>query len=548
MRVAMVWLLVAVAVGIGGWLLLGGSGDGAALTPPNGVGGGGDVPVTPGRSGDADLSAGGEFARAVPTRELTTPAPTDLASRMTACVQVVDYERGTPIAGAVVRRLKGGAEIGFTDERGIVELPLAEREQLGIVAERYLTRLAATRLGSTTSAPQRVQLVRDRWSVRHRFVLRSEPGSAAVPEATMVVLSRGQAEAPNHTDAVVQRARLEDARLTELFAGLAPARVVQDGENVRFAIGVPYTLEFATRDGLAARVELAAVDTARIVRVDLQPGAFVRGRIVGGGQQPLAGAEITRRVESGDGGGPLALRCVTGESGAFAFGPLPNGPVTLLVRHVDHEPRAFGPIDVAAAGTPEIALVPLPQNALRGRVRRRPGGEPVAGAAVAWTLGGNPPITAVTAADGTFRLAASGDAAGRLVVSKPGYVPLAELVEAAAPMRDYDLLPAVTADRVAAGLTGVLTGVVVRAGQPLAGATVRWVPGAPAAAPEPTGRRAISGHVLTLPLTVSTDGEGVFTLETDRFGPGRLELADGGAGLDVEAIAGQRRDGLRLGN
>jgi hypothetical protein len=53
--------------------------------------------------------------------------------------------------------------------------------------------------------------------------------------------------------------------------------------------------------------------------------------------------------------------------------------------------------------------------------------------------------------------------------------------------------------------------------------------------------------VPTLPLVVATDAEGMFRLETNAFGPGRITFAEAESpGLDVVAVAGRRHDGLRL--
>ncbi|MCA8951097.1 MAG: carboxypeptidase regulatory-like domain-containing protein [Planctomycetes bacterium] len=546
MRAALLLLVVAVAGGLAFWLWAAGETPSPGPRDP-------DSPSNPaaveqqsppaGESATSDQPIAGDAARAVPTRTaVDVSAPTDLADAPTACLLAVDHATGQPVAGAVVQRLKGGAEIAFTDERGFAELPLAEREQLAVVAERYLMRMAATRLGSSRSEPQRVELVRDQWSVWHRLELRG-PGGRAVAAAFARIDALGDPEPLAHPDPVVARARAEDDRLRTLFAPLHESIRIENGEELRFASGRPYALEVAAVDDLAARIRLDAADRGRTLRVDLQPGLFVAGVVQGDKGRALAGATLSRQ-----GGDPLGLICTTTANGRFAFGPLPAGDLTLLVRHPDHEPTAFA----TGAGRSDVVITlhALPSSTLRGRVRRRPGLEPIEGATVSWTATSNPPLTARTAADGTFTLPTTGDVAGRLLVSAPACIVLEELVAPGAPFADYDVLPALTADRLAGRLTAVLAGVVFDAqSRPLANAGVRWVPAAEPQPQLPSGRRTVSGLVLQLPLTVTSRADGSFELETDRFGPGRLCLLVDGrpdAGIETTAVAGTKQDDYRL--
>lgn len=536
MRAAFVVLLLILAGGLAFWF---GSGAGEPVPP---VEPGVDAPPAPKQQ---PTPAAGEGLRtgaeAVATRAAAEPgSPADLADRPTACLLVVDHGNGAPIAGAAIRRMKDGAEIGFTDERGLAELPLREREQLAVLADRYLMRMAATRLGSTSAEPQRVALVKDRWSVWHRFELRAAADGSAVDEAFVTIAAQGEPGAASHEDPVVQRAREEDLRLTGLLRPPASSTLLENGAELRFSKGRAYELELGAAGGLVATLRLEPSDRDRRIRVDLLAGDWVDGVVLGDKGSPLAGAVITRR-----GGGPLGLQCTTGGDGRFSFGPLPRGKVTLLVRHPDHEPVAFG--EIGTSDEPTITLRELPRSTLRGRVRRRPDLEPIAGATVSWSATANPPVTAVTGADGTFRLAATGDVAGRLLVSAPGCIALAELVAPGAPFADYDLLPSSTAERVDKKLTAVLAGVVFDGqSRPAGGVTVRWIPDDPPAGPSPSGRRTISGHALLLPLSVTTAADGSFELETAHLGRGRLALSGDGGGVATVAVAGTRKDGHRL--
>ncbi len=226
------------------------------------------------------------------------------------------------------------------------------------------------------------------------------------------------------------------------------------------------------------------------------------------------------------------------------------GALSLDVRHGDHEPLAFGPLQVPATGQ-RIVLVPLPGTTLRGRVRVRPGLQPLAGATVQWRPNGGSAVTTISAADGTFALRATGSSSARLQVQAAGHVPYAELVEPSAPFADYDVWPAERAVRVELGLSASLAGSVVDAeGRPVPGVAVRWQPARPTPPAVDVGsalRRVLEGAVLDLPGVATTVDDGTFVLETNRFGAGQVVIVDGEpTGVAAEAIAGQTRDGLRL--
>ncbi|MBM4061717.1 MAG: carboxypeptidase regulatory-like domain-containing protein [Planctomycetes bacterium] len=321
-----------------------------------------------------------------------------------------------------------------------------------------------------------------------------------------------------------------------------------DGGTVRFTAPGDYVVEAATPGGHVGRAAFRAdnFSAGKIVRIPLERGRFVAGTVVGavaGAPAPLRGAELTLQ-----GGDPLGLVATTGGDGGFRIGPLLPGEITLLVRHGDHEPLAFGP--VAGDGL-RIVLRPLPQTALRGRVRARPGGQPIAGARLSWAPEGAAVVTALSGEDGTFQLAATGARAARLMIGAPGFVPYVELVEPGAAFLDYDLWPASPDERLALGLTARLVGSVVdRGGTPLQGVSVRWIPARLVPPPGVLGRRVLDGATLDLPRVAATGTDGAFVLEVSQFGPGRVCLAAAGpdatGGVAVEAVAGRTVDGLRL--
>lgn len=325
-------------------------------------------------------------------------------------------------------------------------------------------------------------------------------------------------------------------------------RLTNDTE-VRFVAAGEFTIEAASTMGLVARID-TRIDAlprsgAPPIRVPMVDGAFAVGSVVGlASGKPIAEARLSLQ-----GGEPLGLVATTAGDGSFRFGPLLPGRVTLLVRHGDHEPLAFGPL-VVPADDVRIALQPLPQTSLRGRVRTRPTLRPLAGATVSWTPPGSAPVTATTDADGQFTLRATGNQDARLAVQAVGHLAYAELVAPGAPFADYDVWPAVTSERLAHGLSALLEGIVVDAeGRPRAGLDVRWRPARPAAAPTGVpGRRVLEGGALELPLGARTGDDGAFRIETNAFGEGRLVVADDptGRGLAATATAGQTTHGLRL--
>lgn len=523
-----------------------------------------ESPVIPQKPGPASTTR--VAASTVATRALASkPATEELAERPTACILVVDRDSKQPVAGAAVRRVQGGADLAFTDERGLASVPLKQAEQLAVIAAGYLLRMAPTQLGSTEAEPQRVLMVRDEWSIVRRFQFVGRDGRNA-PEAFVRFrprLETGPATSlPSTVDGVTARAWQEHAMLAGLpvCADVAVQlgkwsqdrvhRIAHLGE-VRFAMPGEFLAEVATETGLVGQATLrleaaTAGQPSTTIRIDLERGDFAAGTVVGlGSMQPLAGAEVTLQ-----GGEPLGLLATTGSDGSFRLGPLPSGQAMLNVRHGDHQPLAWGPIATNATNV-KVLLQPLPKSTLRGRVRSRPDLQPIAGARLSWSPNGAAAVTATTGADGTFQLAATGETAARLAISAPGFVAYAELVQPGSPFAEYDLWPGTPEVRIAKGLSARLVGIVVDAqGRAVPGVSVRWIPAQrtePAGMP---GRRTLDGGTLELPLIVATGTDGAFLLETTQFGAGRVCLAEAGpsaaGGIETVAVAGTIKDGLRL--
>jgi len=482
-----------------------------------------------------------------------------LADRATACLQVVDYQTKKPIAGAIVRSMHNGADVSFTDERGIATLALEQPQQLAVVFDNYLLRLAPVQLGSTEQAPQVVQLVPDQWSIRRRFLFDDPAGNAITDVYVRMRPAADQARSSLPVpagDAVLRRAWTEH----EMLAPRAVSRdvAVQLGEYdkdrvhhftdrtsiVRFVAPGDYILEAATTTGLVARTTVAVVPGSEPPpqRIAMIGGAWIEGRVTDLGGAGLADAAITVQ-----GSEPLGLRSTTAKDGAFTIGPLRNGAVTLLVRHGLHEPLAFGPINAPAADV-QIKLRALQRQALRGRVRSRPDHSPVAEAVVIWQVPNGAAITARTDTDGRFELQAAGEIAAKFIVQAPGYLTYSELVDPGAAFANYDIWPAVTAIRLEKGITATLEGLVFGwDGLPVANVAVRWTPDSPSAGVGLPGRRILEGATLKLPGVATTDSSGAFVIETNQFGSGRVSLqTDPSKDVMTTAIAGETNNGLEL--
>lgn len=507
---------------------------------------------------------GGTLVSAAEQQAESRPAR-DLASSPTVFLQVFDRVSTQPVGGAAVHRYHGGDLIEFTDREGRCGLPLAKEEQLAVVADDYLLRLCPVRPGSSADLPQRVLLERDVFSQRGRFQFRRPDGTRV--ESVIVRLQAQGKDSPASTQPKrlalagpeVQRAWLEHTMIASLqpFGHLhvqlglraTPQRhILRGNDEVRFCTGGLYEFEAATMAGLVARgvfqVE-SIVDEPLLVT--MEAGRFVDGIVLAAdGRTPCPGAQIT--TANGD---PLQLLATTGNDGAFRIGPFGGGVLTLEVRHRDHEILLHGPIPSDSVGV-RVVLQALPADLLRGRVRGRPGLQPIGGATISVMDPTGQPVTAQSDADGWFRLRLSAKETARLAIAAPGYLPYSELVEPGTlTVADFDLWPANTGVRLAERMTALLRGIVVDAqGRPMAGIPVRWQAAEVPPALGIPGRRIVDGGVLALPSIATTGSDGAFEIETLHAGAGVLFPVDGVSteqdGLRIDIALGQTRDGLRL--
>jgi hypothetical protein len=430
------------------------------------------------------------------------------------------------------------------------------------VFDGYLLRLVPTRLGSTEAEPQQVLLVRDVWSRRRSFHF-VDPEHKGVAEAFVRFRPREPSTARSPVpagDTLLQRAWTEHTMLAGMPAcdsvpvqlgSFAEHRVhrLADGAEVRFVCPGVFTLEVATPGGLVGsselRIEGRPVRWVETVRIQLVRGETVSGLVVNAATSaPLLQAELTVQ-----GGEPLGLVATTAADGAFAIGPLPPGRVTLNVRHGDCEPQAVGPLTAPAGGV-RIALQPLPQTSLRGRVRSRPELTPLAGA-------DDRVVTRSRCArDGDeqsrWHLRAGRNGHDGREAARAGARPPVLCRARRAGLAVRRVRPVA---RHAVGPTGEAPQqhVARRRGRcrraPRGQCDRALAAGAADRARGIPGRRVLEGATLELPLVATTGTDGAFALETSRFGPGKLTLvgAETAAGrIDVEAMAGKTINGLRL--
>jgi hypothetical protein len=458
-----------------------------------------------------------------------------------------------------VFRCLDGAQLNFTDQRGLAGVPLKEPEQLGIAADGFFLRMVPTRPGSTETAPQKTTLVADDVSMRCRFRFVDEHGAVVAAVKVRLRPQQQQAAAPTlpvpaavHAGgAEAERAFSEHVKLALLLGGTGlrwqlgqqNQTLIFDlrGEDdVRFLASGIYMLEAGAADG---RVGKAVFSVGRrnedVLTVQLAPGKAIAGVVVDSKTEaPVAGAEIA--VQGGD---PLGARAVSDAAGRFRLAPLADGEFALAVRHDDHDSRVVGPFAAGEAAA-KIALQPLGGAVLRGRVRARPDGAPVAGATVTAIDAQAQTATTTSKDDGSFVLTMSSRDDVRLSIGAVGFLAYGEIIAAKAAALDFDLWPAEPSVRLQKGLTAMFAGFVVDDhGVHQVSMPVRVQFDQPAATIELPGRRVIDGGGLLLPQVALTGSDGAFAIETAQAGPGWVFPVDGQTtpqgGSRIDAVLGK---------
>lgn len=167
-------------------------------------------------------------------------------------------------------------------------------------------------------------------------------------------------------------------------------------------------------------LDVAAGERRDGVRLVLEPGGTVAGRVTGPNGEPIAGAVVRTRGHWPH--GPLEAR--TDEAGRYRIGGLPLGTVAVRADHPDHvEASGEATIEPAGAGSAEVQLDLVLRQGLSvsGRVIDERG-EPVAGAEVSLLddprYGPAKPVA--TAEDGSFRVTGLSPGFWRPQVAKEG--------------------------------------------------------------------------------------------------------------------------------
>lgn len=473
----------------------------------------------------------------VPPSAANLREPQDLANRVTAWLRIIDSATKAPIATAAVYRFVriDEAPLGYSDNDGLVPLPLKQTAQLIVVRAGYMMRLAPTEIGSTAELPQVIALEPDRYSQRCGFHFRLPDGSTPAevlvrfrpqrPDVKELPIPAGvtaggeallRAWREQRTLAVVRA--LPDLHVQAGATNAAMLHVLNGDDDVAFVDPGIFEFEAATTDGFLAR---GLFDTADVVRspltVRMRPGMEIQGRVRGAGGAPVAGALVT--VVGSD---PLRLQARSNADGTFAIGPLADGAHGIEVRHRDHEVARVGAV-VAGSKDVAIAMTPLPDASLRGRIVAGGTRAPIVGARATVLDPTGQPTMVESDLEGFFSLRASGTESLRLNIAADGCLPHAEFVSPGARDLEIELWPRQAEARLQAGLSGVLRGRVTDAqGNGAVGLGVRFTPTIPPADWLP-GRRIISAGRTALPMVVQTGSDGSFDLEIAFSGAGSVD-------------------------
>lgn len=349
---------------------------------------------------------------------------------------------------------------------------------------------------------------------------------APVPDVLVTAVVRGAGGVT-----LTLRGTPTDAQGAYRISGLAP------GVLARVAVEPP--AHPAPPDLYLNRV-LTAGQVERL-DVTLPVGGTVQGRVVGPGEQPVAGALVEVVWLAPGSGSARQAQASSGPDGTFRVAgvALGTGYVHALapgwyVPYTDEAPRA--PYHLAGDGAvAEVTVRLLEGVAVRGRVVDE-AGAPVPGARI--EARGRPRVT--WSAESPV---ATSDAEGRFVL--PGLPPLGPwVIEAVRDERVGRLEPLELGSQDTVGEVTI----VLRRGASIAG--VVQVDGAPPGRRERVAVKATGDPHGTL-RTIVTDPEGRFSCAGLAAGPYRLECLDHDASpcgepLDVLLAAGERREGLVL--
>ena len=244
------------------------------------------------------------------------------------------------------------------------------------------------------------------------------------------------------------------------------------------------------------------------LRVTLPPACELRGRAVGSGGEPIAGARVVLVSDALNDGAaaypdperPGAYATATDAAGTFRIAALPPGPCVLEIEAAGYATRVIEDVEIPE-GVLDLGDVEIPDEALVEGWVSDPAGEPIAGASVEltrWHGGRDRPVLRrlapqETGAAGEFRLETlESGAVLQLSVAAEGFLPFSApytVPEALGEPLEIVLTPQAQ----------VVGRVVDREGRPVTGAAV--------------SARIMDGRGIGAEAQTTSDAEGRFTLQ-----------------------------------
>ncbi len=399
-----------------------------------------------------DVSAQGYLPLSRPGLRLPAAGPLELRLAPAATIEgrVVDV-RGRPVAGAFVgpssQVWSGGLRTtAKADEDGEFSLsPVAPGVRV----------IEASADGYVTSSPHSVEVVAGRETPPVEIVLETAAVLAGrvltadgLPVAGATITARRQAIRQSRQDSATS-----DGDGHFAFDRLAPGRV---------------TIRAAKEGFTAAEVEAEAGQDGASVELVLGRGVEVSGRLVDEGGEPVAGGEVTLVPSAVSFATPDEPRATTRSDGTFTLSGVADGEYRIGV--LDRWRLRYtspGPVVVEGAAVRGVEVRLPGRAAVRGRLL---GLEPdqAAGLTITASSSSNPgaPHPGRVLDGGGYEITdlLPGDWQVRAAVADGGPVATARVtIDPEEPEAEADL-------RFEPGLT--LTGRVVRAGEPVVGATV----------------------------------------------------------------------------
>ena len=205
-----------------------------------------------------------------------------------------------------------------------------------------------------------------------------------------------------------------------------PVETAITNEAGAFQFGVPrrygYLVEFENDVFAGGLKQVPAIE--QDMQLQLRPGFSIVGTVLNDVGAPVPKARVSMEAAPPD--SRRARTVETAADGSYAFTNVAAGPVRMVARHDSWQPVSASKILIGDRGDAEFRFERPTMAPLRGAVVSAETGAPVVGATVQTlpikhTLGLVAPITAATAADGSFLLEGLPRAQMRMWVRHPDY-------------------------------------------------------------------------------------------------------------------------------